>query len=254
MAMLVDGAATCAIIQDASRVTNLRPANIQIQVGGGVLTCSLIGDFTYYQPMSDGYVINKVEARILPNFGVDIIPEALYLEAGCRVSKFKSLLTAVHAESDQTLLSATKLKHSWLYYATVTPIKPPEPPLPLLRLLPYKHLQKEAPVDAGEISTAATLALGFPAINHLLASEVVLLCNAVFDRAYPARSQSFGDDDLLTEHIKLGHPNWRDTCAILGVKLPAKLPVCLACIKSKSKRFPLTARDTPLYDAPQEIV
>ena len=84
LAMLVDGAATCTIIQDASKVSNLR-------------SCNQVGDFHYYQAQDGGYVLNKTLARAVPGFGVDILPEAIYLAAGCAVTKLGANLTAKRA-------------------------------------------------------------------------------------------------------------------------------------------------------------
>jgi len=56
--MLIDSLATCVVVQDSSRVTNLRSANINIKVGGGTLHCAEIGDFDYYQETEDGFVLN----------------------------------------------------------------------------------------------------------------------------------------------------------------------------------------------------
>ena len=124
LAMLIDGAATCTIIQDASKVSNLRSANINIQVGGGVVNCNQVGDYHYYQAQDEGYVLNKTLARVVPGFGVDILPEAIYLAAGCSVNKLGANLTAKQA--GKQLLTGHKLEGAWLYQATVTvtPVRP----------------------------------------------------------------------------------------------------------------------------------
>ena len=255
LAMLIDGAATCTIIQDASKVSNLRSANINIQVGGGVVNCSKVGDYYYYQAQDDGYVLNKTLARVMPGFGVDILPEAEYLAANCKVIKYGATLTAELA--GKPLLVGRKLEGAWLYQATVTPVRPFTDKR-ILTLLPYTGKQqnseaiKHAALSACDIPDAAvSAAVGRAATSAALSSEIVLLCSPHYEAAFPARSQTISDAELLNEHRRLAHRNFPDVCSVLGIPVPAKLPVCLDCIRSKSKRFPLSARDTPLYDAPR---
>ena len=89
--MLVDGGATCVIIQDSRKLTNLRPANISVKVGGGVLTCTRVGDFCYIARVNGLLVFNRVVARLMPTFGFDVLPESIYLAAGATIVKGKSL-------------------------------------------------------------------------------------------------------------------------------------------------------------------
>ena len=253
LAMLIDGAATCTIIQDASKVANLRSANINIQVGGGVIKCNQVGDYHYYQAQDEGYVLNKTLARVVPGFGVDILPEAIYLAAGCAVNKLGANLTAKQA--GKQLLTGHKLEGAWLYQATVTPVRPFSNK-PLLSLLPYTNNQqqnsKRTALCACDIpDAAASAALGRAATSNALSSEIVLSCSPDFEAAFPSRSQTISDAELLNEHRRLAHRNFVDVCSVLGIPVPAKLPVCLDCIKGKSKRFPISTRDTPLYDAPR---
>ena len=56
---------------------------------------------------------------------------------------------------------------------------------------------------------------------------------------------------LLLWHKRLGHRNFKDVADLLGIPLPTKLPSCVACIKSKSKRHALTGpgMDGPVHEA-----
>ena len=47
--MLVDGGATCVVVQNKNFVHNLRSTDVTIRVGGGVSRCYLTGDFWYAQ-------------------------------------------------------------------------------------------------------------------------------------------------------------------------------------------------------------
>ena len=49
-------------------------------------------------------------------------------------------------------------------------------------------------------------------------------------------------------HERLGHRNYKDVAAILGMPLPTDLPNCVACIEGKSKRRPLTGGAGPVHD------
>ena len=154
--MLIDSLATCVVVQDSSRVTNLRSANINIKVGGGTLHCAEIGDFDYYQETEDGFVLNKTIARVMPGFGFDILPESIYLEAGCAVSKFGDSMVATKGE--QQVLQGRKLPQPdvYLYYAAVTPITIGAQQLqfPLLTKLPLSSM--DAVNAAASASAQAT--------------------------------------------------------------------------------------------------
>ena len=60
-----------------------------------------------------------------------------------------------------------------------------------------------------------------------------------YDKCY-STSKLQTSDELQVWHERLGHRNFRDVAAMMGIPLPAKLPVCISCIKGKSKRQPLT--------------
>jgi hypothetical protein len=46
--LLLDGGANCTIFTSTAGMTNLRPADITIEVGGGSVHCKLIGDYNGY--------------------------------------------------------------------------------------------------------------------------------------------------------------------------------------------------------------
>ena len=115
--MLFDGGSTALIVQDPSKCTNVRAANIGIKVGGGLIHCTQVGDFHYQQVIKGTPIRRKTTARICPKFGFDIIPEAHYLAAGCKVIKDQEIAIAV--KDGRVLLEATKADENWLYFAEV---------------------------------------------------------------------------------------------------------------------------------------
>lgn len=92
LVMLVDGASTCIIVQDERLCTDIRPANIDITVGGDTdkpptVKCSKVGRFTFNTVAEGRAVTNWGVARICPSFGCDILPECFYLKRKFSVNK-----------------------------------------------------------------------------------------------------------------------------------------------------------------------
>jgi len=261
--MLVDGGATSVIVQDSGKLQNLRPAHIPIKVGGGMVTCTQVGDFYYATKAHGKMVVNRAVARHVPNFGFDVLPEAIYLAAGASMIKGKSKLEA--KQGQHVLLEAEKHPHCWLYFAKITPISRPPSGTPLLTpLAPKQKSSESAPRYTSNVIQDCSEVASF-ALGHAYPSNVELSFIAVdplieglsddvskgADISLVARSQSISQDELLLWHRKMGHRNYKDVCTLLGIPLPAKLPVCTTCILSKSKRHPLGRRSTPLYEAPR---
>ena len=87
LTLLFDGGSTSTIVQDEANCSNVRAADIKINVGGGHVVCKKVGDFYFEQFIDGRRVQTKRLARIVPNFGIDIISEAGYLANGCKVEK-----------------------------------------------------------------------------------------------------------------------------------------------------------------------
>ena len=85
-----------------------------------------------------------------------------------------------------------------------------------------------------------------------LIDEVLFIAiNVKTDFVGVARSLSMSADELLLWHYRYGHRNMIDVCAMLGIPVPKKLPLCIVCVRAKSTRHPLGRRAEPLYDAPR---
>ena len=89
MTFFIDGGSNCVVVVTAKVLTNVRPASIKVKVGGGVLTCRQIGDLVVKVPSPDGstHAITLRDARVLPTFGINIIPECVFYRKGCSVTK-----------------------------------------------------------------------------------------------------------------------------------------------------------------------
>ena len=69
------------------------------------------------------------------------------------------------------------------------------------------------------------------------------------DVAFLSKSARLSSADaLLHWHQRLGHRNFKEVASLLGVPLPTSLPVCVSCIKGKSRRQPLPARSDPIHE------
>ena len=79
--------------------------------------------------------------------------------------------------------------------------------------------------------------------------------DTVYDPVYKTLLQQAQSKDLLEVlllwHQRLGHRNFRDVAKQLGVPLPTTVPLCVTCVKGKSRRRPLTGSGQPLHDAPR---
>ena len=281
IAMLVDGGATSVIVQDRTKLINLRAANIAIKVGGGVLHCKWVGDYYWAARANGKFIVNHAVARCMPGFGFDILPESIYLAAGAKLLKDSSKVEAIRG--NDILMTADKHPHCWLYFAQVTPIsKPPEGTKMLSPFTPLKNSNAAAAQQIvaaqQECSDSASFALGYAHPSFIEVAHITIggvtcegantsisanfadksaekdfsttetissVKNAGTETSLVARSQTISSDDLLIQHRKHGHRNYEDVCRLLGIPLPTKLPVCTTCIQAKSKRHPLRRRDTP---------
>ena len=81
--------------------------------------------------------------------------------------------------------------------------------------------------------------------------QKVLLWDCAKQSCYTATTSGNAAATLLLWHKRMGHRNIGDVCVQLGLKLPAKMPLCPTCLEAKSKRHPLTSRAWPIHDAPR---
>jgi hypothetical protein len=120
--MLLDGGANCTVLTSLVGVTNVRPTNIFIEVGGGLHHCALVGDFsgrvaTGATSASDDPILTVADARICPDFGHSIIAESYFINNNFIITKATDACTIARSG---TQLKA-KRDANGLYYLKITP-------------------------------------------------------------------------------------------------------------------------------------
>jgi hypothetical protein len=233
--MVLDGASTVGVVEDEKSCTQVTDVDLFIKVGGegkpNFLRCKRTG-FLPIDTMVDGKRVQmRVPVRIIPGFGCNILPECFFLKKGFEVKKEGAKMVVLTPDK-KVVLRGEALKHdnSWLFYAEVQ-----------VRLPGRGRMQAATPpirhdYDNMQITFALPVAEG-DAEQHAL-----LPLTDDYDKCY-STSKLQTSDELQIWHERLGHRNYRDVAAMMGIPLPAKLPLCISCIKGKSKRQPLTGSD-----------
>ena len=116
--LLLDGGANCTIFTTTAGMTNVRPANIRIEVGGGVVLCKLIGDFTGYIKGHSKRTLTISDARVCPDFGHNIIAEGRFIDKGYTINKRPDVC---HIEKDGKTIFTAPRNANGLYYIDVHP-------------------------------------------------------------------------------------------------------------------------------------
>ena len=52
----------------------------------------------------------------------------------------------------------------------------------------------------------------------------------------------------MDAHVRFGHRNFKSLAKALGLRMPAKVPFCRACVEAKSTRHPKSAESRPLRE------
>ena len=287
---LLDGGSNCCVITDPSTCFDIEPADIDIKVGGGNVKCRQVGKTRMVVPLPDGttHTILKFDVRIMPKFGVNVMPESHFLKRGCRIIKeleYADILLD-HGRGP-AVLRATPRAGTELHYFTST--------LPDVQsdAQPAEHL------TFGSISSTPTTALTLsgnsqsdissipetrvlkatynitsrPNISHFETSESPFrlsgdlqhweltpphaeaeATDTAADAQVCAATSDFSmpSPELLLWHVRLGHRNFQDVARLIGAKLPAKPVFCSSCVQGKGTRYHLSKhRKTPLHEAPR---
>jgi len=243
--MVLDGASTTGVVQDERKCTDIKEVDVYIKVGGEgsptILRCRKEGTLTCMQVVDGRESRFAIRVRIIPGFGCDILPECFFLKRKCTIKKVGTKVEVRKPEPDgKVVLRGDALKHdnTWLFYAEVFVITPG-----------VEHVSAPSPSKFVATTYAMMRAEGERE------QEALLPFAREYDLAYKTRVQQAEQQDraelLLGWHKRMGHRNFRDVAAQLGVSLPTKLPLCVACIEGKSRRRPLTGGDEPLHDAPR---
>ena len=235
--MVLDGASTVGVVEDESICLNVRPANIIVKTGGqgkpNYVQCKKIGELKAYQVLEGKATEFTITVRIIPGFGCSILPECYFLKKKFGINKLHTE-AKVLAPNGKVALQGAALAHdptSWLFYLKLFIGSPP------------------AAYATQNYSGEVTYALRESVADVELRTTLATVPDKKLEECFIATSKLAADAALLMWHRRLGHRNFRDVADLLGIPLPAKLPSCLACVKSKSKRHILTGRDGPVHEA-----
>ena len=234
--ILVDGASTCHIAQSDADCFDVVPCSINIRVGGNTLIhCKSTGKRRVQ--LSNRKPFTMTNVRIVPGFGTDILSEPKLLAAGCTVAKqgrnmqvttsAGDVLFSIERQPTESLFYLKPLRRSGVDATADAPSK--------------TFAMVEHPVESCE-TRHETKACETP-------SETCSLCGT-HEISYVARS--YADvPELMLQHQRNGHRNFRDVARMYNLKLPAKTIFCRTCVTALSTRFPIGAAATTRSDAPR---
>ena len=123
--MVLDGASTTGVVQDPAYCVDIKTVDKYIKTGGqgkpnlvrctqeGSLPVDMLVDKRRVQMLIPGF-------KIVPGFGVNILPECIFLKKGFEVKK-KGALCQVLTPNGELILTAEALRHedSWLFFVRV---------------------------------------------------------------------------------------------------------------------------------------
>jgi hypothetical protein len=240
--LVLDGASTIGVVEDETLCVDIQDVNLFVKVGGNgkphLVVCKKIGILPI-DTTTDGRRIRvNLPVRIIPGFGVNIIPECHFLQhIGYSVNKTGNHVE-IMAPDGKAVLRGEALKYdsSWLFYIkvgvnsrkftdkalvcqTVSTTIVPASSLPVPSFIPMSYTME---IPDGETERNALLPLGdFPeSLVYKTDQDLIKL--------------------LTLHHQRNGHRNLRDCALQLGVQVPSNMPPCISCIKCKAKRQPLT--------------
>lgn len=117
--ILVDGASTCHIAQDAVNCFDVVPCNIKVRVGGNrLIQCNLTGKRRIHPVTKHGPFVAQ-DVRIIPDFGCDILAEPKLLAAGCDITKNKSTMNV--KKGPHEIFTIEREPTQQLFYLKVRP-------------------------------------------------------------------------------------------------------------------------------------
>jgi hypothetical protein len=181
-------------------------------------------------------------ALIIPGFGVDILPECFFLKKNFTVNK-TGRQAQVLTPDGKLVLRGKAMKHnsSWLFVVELE-----------LGAAETAAAPQQVQVcnNGGDCDPAITYCL--QADEGEREQQALLPIAAEYDECYRVAACDKGNALELLQlwHKRLGHRNFKEVAHLLQIPLPANLPVCISCVKGKSRRRPLTG-NSGLHDAPR---
>ena len=243
--VVLDGASTVGVVEDERHCVDVKSANIYVKTGGqgkpNIIHCTKIGILPI-RMVADGRIIHiNIPVRIIPGFGCNIIPECFFLKKHFDVNKRHDTVTIT--DPNAKLVMQGKALHydpgSWLFYIRV-------------RLDPNNTGRADT-ITTPELTYAITDTTTAPELTYAIDGacgederRALLPISSQYEACYATRSA--GDVKTQTAilrrwHERLGHRNYKDVAAMLGMPAPAIAPKCLVCLAANSKCSPLTGSD-----------
>ena len=94
--MVIDGAATVGVVQDERHCIDIKPCDVYIKTGGKgkptLVHCTKTGVLKASTKIDGKTIELRVPVRIVPGFGVDILPECFFLQKRFAVNKLHTKL------------------------------------------------------------------------------------------------------------------------------------------------------------------
>ena len=256
--MLMDGGSTCAVVQSEKYCVNIREANIWIKTGGKgkptLVHCTKVGDLPV-EFLANGRLVQMViECRIVPGFGVNVLPESFFLKKNFAVNKVAKTVRVLTPDNKLVLSGkAFKEQDNWLFYVTLRITARPASTESSFAAKSLTNKVAEVPSPAQVHVADVFLPDSEPNANNTVPcyltiapegerERCALLPVVVEDDTCFAATRARGNlvDILQLWHERLGHRNMKDVADMLGLSLPDNMPLCTFCIAAKSKRHALT--------------
>lgn len=225
-----------------------------------MLNCNKIGDFCFQLDTKAKF---KTTARIIPGFGCNVLPECFFLKKDFNVNK-KGKQMKVFTPDGRLAATAESFKYNenWLFYSPFETLQPHElansrqatsSRKPFVAKTTFSKTMVKSETSSATMSTIDEYP-GFAFHTALLQGELERARLLPLDHCFAAKHDIAATaENLMLWHRKLGHRNFRDVMAITGLKLPTnvKPPICVDCIRGKSKRHALTQRAWGIHEAPR---
>jgi hypothetical protein len=256
--MVLDGASTVAVVQDPALCTDIRPVDLYIKTGGegkpNLVHCAQVGTLSIDMVTSGHRLKLTLEARIIPGFGVDILPECVFLERNFAVNK-SGRRVVVTNPSGQTILRGEAHRHqsNWLFFCDMT-----------ISTSSRNSVAKTDDVASAAGLSRTTVSSSSACVHSITDVEAMSLIshelhalpaerdlhrllpfNDLYEHVYKVSTDLKFDqhlrnnvnysivkgrlshnDALLKWHLRLGHRNFRDVASQLGIPLPSPRTRC----------------------------
>ena len=113
--MVLDGASTVGVVENESLCTSVQRADLHIKTGGQgkptLVHCTKTGILPVCLSVQGRTVRVNIPVRIVPGFGVNILPECFFLQKRFRVDKQYDTVT-VTSPDNKLVLEGKALHHN----------------------------------------------------------------------------------------------------------------------------------------------